>query len=103
MLPLHGVAQETRGFDSQRPWQVLRLRSPNIYPSNEADTALLHSPADATLAKSRGFSTAFGIGENLEVGDDAPTNLILASGRFGYLACGDVLGFQPAPPLPNPL
>ena len=32
MLPLYGVAQETRGFDSERPWQVLRLRLPDAAP-----------------------------------------------------------------------
>ena len=55
MLPLYGVAQETRGFDSHRPWQVLRLRLPDAGPKHEADTALVRRSEDAAIAKASGF------------------------------------------------
>ena len=96
MLPLYGVAQETRGFDSERPWQVLRLRSPDAAPTHEADTALVRRSEDAAIAKASGFNSALAVGDDLSVGADAPDNLIVLPSRFAYLADGDVLGFQAA-------
>lgn len=96
MLPLYGVAQETRGFDSHRPWQVLRLRLPDAGPKHEADTALVRRSEDAAIAKASGFNSALAVGDDLSVGDDAPDNLIMLPNRFAYLSDGDVLGFQAA-------
>jgi His-Xaa-Ser system radical SAM maturase HxsC len=96
MLPLYGVARETRGFATQRPWQVLRLQAANTVPAHEADTALVRDPEEATIAKARGFVAAFAIGDDLNIGSDTPANLIVAPSRFAYLSEGDVLGFQPA-------
>jgi His-Xaa-Ser system radical SAM maturase HxsC len=96
MLPLYGVAQETRGFDNGRPWQVLRLRKPNAVPSHEADTALVRRSEEAAIAKASGFDSALAVGDDLSVGTDAPDNLIMLPSRFTYLADGDVLGFQAA-------
>ena len=95
-MPLYGVAQETRGFDSHRPWQVLRLRLPDAGPKHEADTALVRRSEDAAIAKASGFNSALAVGDDLSVGDDAPDNLIMLPNRFAYLSDGDVLGFQAA-------
>lgn len=96
MLPLYGVAEETRGFDSGRPWQVLRLRSPKAVPANEADVALVRCSEEAAIAKASGFDAALAVGDDLVVGTDAPANLIVIPSRFAYLSDGDVLGFQAA-------
>src|SRR5262249_11220189 len=96
MLPLYGVAQDAKGFDKRPPWQVLRLRMPNAAPAHPADTALVHCSEEAAIAKSTGFSTAFAVGDDLNIGTDAPENLIVLPSRFNYLSDGDVLGFQAA-------
>src|SRR5262249_34568133 len=85
-----------RGFDSHRPWQVLRLRLPDAAPSNEADTALVRHSEDAAVAKASGFNSALVVGDGLSLGDDAPDNVIMLPDRFAYLSDGDVLGFQAA-------
>jgi len=95
MLPLYGVARETRGFATQRPWQALRLHAANSVPTHEADTALVRHLEEATIAKACGFDKAFAIGDDLNMGTDVPANLIVVPGRFAYLSEGDVLGFQP--------
>ena len=94
MLPLYGTAQQMRGFDSGRSWQVLRLRHPGSAPSHEADTALVRLPEEAAMAKASGFTTALAVGDELAVEADAPNDLIVLPSRFGYLEDGDVLGFQ---------
>ena len=94
MLPLYGTAQQMRGFDNERPWQVLRLRPPDAAPSHEADTALVRCAEEAAVAKASGFTTALAVGDDLAVDADAPNDLIVLPSRFGYLDDGDVLGFQ---------
>lgn len=94
MLPLHGVASQSRGFDERRAWQVLRLRAPDAVPSHADDAALVRLPEEFALAKASGFTTALVIGDGINVGADAARNLIVLSNRFSYLGDGDVLGFQ---------
>jgi His-Xaa-Ser system radical SAM maturase HxsC len=93
MLPLHGVAQQARGFESAGPWQVLRLRLSNAAPTHGADTALVRSANEAAMAKTSGFNTALVVGEHLEI-EAAPDNLILLPNRFAYLSDGDILSYQ---------
>ena len=94
MLPLHGIAQETRGFSPYRPWQVLRLCSPRSHPSHPADAALVRLPEEMKIAQSFGFTTALAVSDKFEFSADAPSNVAVLSNQFGYLADGDVLGFQ---------
>ena len=94
MLPLYGTAQQMRGFQNERFWQVLRLRPPGVAPSHECDVALVRSLEDAAAAKSSGFTAALGVGDDLALDADAPHDYIVLPSRFGYLDNGDVLGFQ---------
>jgi len=65
-------------------------------PSHEADAALVRRSEEAAIARASGFKSALAIGDDLNIGTDAPDNLIVLSSRFAYLADGDVLGFQAA-------
>jgi His-Xaa-Ser system radical SAM maturase HxsC len=96
-LPLHGVSERVRGFESARQWQVIRVLQPESAPSHSADAALIRVPGDFDVAFSAGFKTAV-------VVDDAPDefmakaetlrDVLFLSSRYGYLADGDILGFQ---------
>lgn len=96
-LPLHGVASDVRGFNSERHWQVIRIRSPDSTPSHEADAALIRRAEDVGTALGFGFTRAILVGDardNLAVRSDAPDSVMTLPTRYGYLADGDILGFQ---------
>jgi len=98
-LPLHGVAFDVRGFNFERHWQVIRVRSPDITPSHEADAALIRTTEDVGTAHSSGFTRAVVVGDaqnNLTVQPDALDSVMTLPTRYGYLADGDILGFQTA-------
>lgn len=98
-LPLHGVASNVRGFNFERQWQVIRVRSPDSTPSHEADAALIRGAEDVGTARSSGFTRAVVVGDardNLTIKPDAPDSVMTLPTRYGYLADGDILGFQVA-------
>jgi His-Xaa-Ser system radical SAM maturase HxsC len=97
MLPLYGVATAIRGYDPAEPRQVLRLRSANSQPE-QADLALVQRPDDFSLAASSGFARALVVSDQAEAvcHDNSIPRIIQVSGKFDYLADGDILGFHPA-------
>ena len=95
LLPLHGVALRSQGFDNKRRWQLLRLRSPHTMPSHPADAALIRLPQDVPAARSSGFATALVVDDSIHIENGAPPELAVVANRFDYLSDGDVLGFQP--------
>lgn len=96
MLPLSGVAEAAEGVESNRPWQVLRLKSASQSPSHPADTALIRTADDLNLAMARGFERILSIGFDVADGTAVPTSYISLPERFAYLSDGDVLGYQHA-------
>jgi His-Xaa-Ser system radical SAM maturase HxsC len=98
-LPLHGVASDVCGFNFERPWQVIRVRSPESVLLDEADAALIRMPEDVGIALSSGFTRVIVVGDapdSLAVEPGAPHNVLKLPSRYGYLADGDILGFQTA-------
>ncbi|HZU44057.1 MAG TPA: His-Xaa-Ser system radical SAM maturase HxsC [Terriglobales bacterium] len=93
-LALHGVASKTRGFNLERPWQVIRARAIGIGPDHEADAALIKSAEDLASAASRGFQSAVIIGD-IDGSLVGLQNVIWISDQYGYLSDGDLLGFLP--------
>ena len=97
-LPLHGVASGVRGFNFAQPWQVIRVRSPDGIPSHEADAALIRGRKMWCRAWF-GFTRVVVVGDatdNLAIDPDALHNVMTLPTRYGYLADGDILGFQAA-------
>ena len=92
-LPLYGTAPKARGFNSERPWQVIRARAATAGPDHDADAALIKSADDVAAATRLGFQNAIAIGVDYEL--DALPRAIYLTGKYDYLADGDVLGFQP--------
>jgi His-Xaa-Ser system radical SAM maturase HxsC len=92
MLPLHGIATRSRGFEEGRAWEVLRLRPPNASPSHRADAAIIRVPKEVDVAKASGFTTAVAIGADLDVDADDFRDLLVIPTQFSYLADGDILG-----------
>lgn len=95
-LALHGIASKTRGFNSERPWQVIRARAAGNQPHHEADAALIKSADDLASAARCGFQTAIAIGD-IDGALDSLPNVISLSDKYDYLSDGDLLGFQPGP------
>ena len=95
-LPLHGTATKTRGFNSERPWQVIRACAADAPPHHEADAALITSADDLTNAARLGFQTAIAIGD-IDGALDSLPNVICLPDKYEYLSDGDLLGFQPGP------
>jgi His-Xaa-Ser system radical SAM maturase HxsC len=98
-LPLHGVASDVCGFNFELPWQVIRVRSPNGAPSHEADAALIRKQEDIGVALGSGFTRIVLVGDasdNLAVEPTALHDTMTLPARYGYLADGDILGFQAA-------
>ncbi len=101
MLPLalHGVASDVRGFSFDRPWQVIRVRSPGSTPLHEADAALIRGTEDVSAALSSGFTRGVVVGDAQDsIGEelDALHHAMTLPTSYGYLADGDILGFQRA-------
>jgi sulfatase maturation enzyme AslB (radical SAM superfamily) len=95
MLPLNGVATATRGFQSQEPRQVFRLRSPNDSPEHLADIALIRLPDDFDKSISAGFGQAMVIGHGTDAPPQALPRVVQLPDKFDYLSIGDILGFHP--------
>jgi hypothetical protein len=95
MLPLNGIATATRGFDSQEPRQVFRLRLPKDSPEQLADMALIRLPDDFDEAVSAGFGQAIVIGDSTDLAPQALPRVIQLPTKFNYLSNGDILGFHP--------
>jgi len=95
MLPLNGMATATRGFDSQEPRQVFRLRSPKDSPEQLTDVALIRLPDDFDEAVSAGFGQAIVIGDSTDPAPQALPRVIQLPNKFNYLSNGDILGFHP--------
>jgi His-Xaa-Ser system radical SAM maturase HxsC len=77
----------------------MRLRSPSNSPIHEADTALIRTTEDVDKAVASGFTAGLIVGDGLDAGRVSPNalrDLMVLPPQFGYLAEGDVLGFQAA-------
>ena len=92
MLPLHGVASQLRGFGGAEHSRVIRLRSPECTPSDEADVALIRRSEDIETVLNSEFTRAVLIGE-LHGSNVLPELMVLPS-RFDYLGDGDILGVR---------
>ena len=98
-LPLHGIASGVRGFYLERQWQVIRVRSSDSTPMHEADAALIRRSDDVVIALDSGFTRAVVVSDakgNLAVEPDALHDVMKLPTQYGYLADGDILGFQAA-------
>ena len=94
MLSLYGHATGSVGFDRYQGRCVLRTRSAAQPLRRQEDFALIRSERDASLAKSYGHTQAVYIGES---GSNATVfdRTIVLPQKFGYLADGDIVGFDP--------
>jgi His-Xaa-Ser system radical SAM maturase HxsC len=93
-LPLSGTAKSVSGatVDGRH---LLRLRDANTGPVCDADAALIRDDADVSIARDQGFGAAILLDPCLE-SDLAGLDLqVCLDGRFGYLAAGDVIAFDP--------
>ena len=93
-LPLSGTAKSVSGatVDGRH---LLRLRDANSGPVCEADTAIIRDDTDLYVARERGFATAL-IFDTCSASDfSGPNILVRLDDRFGYLAAGDVIAFDP--------
>jgi His-Xaa-Ser system radical SAM maturase HxsC len=99
LLQLHGAATNVRGFSYGGPWQAIRVRTPNNHPVHEADTALIRTTDDVEAAVASGFAAGIIVGNSVatdSVSTNALRDLAVLPSQFGYLADGDILGFQVA-------
>lgn len=93
-LPLSGIAKSVAGT-VEPGRRLLRLRSAESDPVNEADTAMIRCDGDLAIAHDRGFAKA------VTFEPCSPTEaaeFVLAAyldQRFGYLADGDVMALDP--------
>jgi His-Xaa-Ser system radical SAM maturase HxsC len=97
MLALHGTASFVRGFDETEAPLVLRLRAVHSGPSVAADVALLRNLNDVKDACASGFSGVIMISDANVVArhaSDAFSRVMVLSGRFDYLAEGDIVGIR---------
>ena len=96
-LPLHGIISEVRGFSEARNRHLLRVRSPDSKSLDDADAALIRTLNDVDLAVAAGFTSGVIVGDALgtaHVSPNALRDMVVLPSRFGYLADGDILGFQ---------
>ena len=75
---------------------LLRLRDANSGPVCEADAAIIRDDTDLNIARERGFGTAFVFDARSDSDFAGLDTLVCLDGRFGYLAAGDVIAFDPA-------
>jgi His-Xaa-Ser system radical SAM maturase HxsC len=93
-LPLSGTAKSISGA-TVHGRHLLRLRDANSGPVCDADTAIVRHDGDLYVARERGFATAL-IFDTCSASDFAgPNILVRLDDRFGYLAAGDVIAFDP--------
>jgi His-Xaa-Ser system radical SAM maturase HxsC len=97
MLPLHGFAKRAHGFSSTDARTVFRLCSPKSVPKQPADAALIRQISELGDGQSSGFKTAVIINDADPLLDEytEPNRVIQLASKFGYLADGDILGFDP--------
>jgi hypothetical protein len=74
---------------------LLRLRDANSGPVCDADAAIVRHDADLYVARERGFGTAFVFDACLASDFAGFDILVRLDDRFGYLAAGDVIAFDP--------
>lgn len=94
MLPLYGTASSAAGMNSNRPWQVLRLKSPTARPGHNADTAIIREPTDLGAAMGQGFHRVVSVGCSIRPEGDV--GHVVLPQQFSYLGDGDILGYQPS-------
>jgi len=94
MLPLYGTASSAAGMKSNRPWQVLRLKSPSSQPQHTADTALIKEPGDLDVAMAHGFDRVLSVA--CSINPEGDVGHVALPEQFGYLGDGDILGYQPS-------
>jgi len=93
-LPLSGTAKSVLGATIHGR-HLLRLRDANSGPVCDADAAIVRHDADLYVARERGFGTAFVFDACLASDFAGFDILVRLDDRFGYLAAGDVIAFDP--------
>src|SRR5580704_3709658 len=94
-LALSGTAKSVSGA-TVHGRHLLRLRDANSGPVCEADAAFIRDDTDLYIARERGFGTAFVFDARSDSDFAGLDTLVCLAGRFGYLAAGDVIAFDPA-------
>jgi hypothetical protein len=94
-LALSGTAKSVSGA-TVHGRHLLRLRDANSGPVCEADAAIIRDDTDLYIARERGFGTAFVFDARSDSDFAGLDTLVCLDGRFGYLAAGDVIAFDPA-------
>jgi len=93
-LPLSGIAKSVSGA-TVHGRHLLRLRDANTGPVCDADAAIIRADADLYVARARGFGTAL-MFDASSASDFAGLDILVRlDDRFGYLAAGDVIAFDP--------
>jgi His-Xaa-Ser system radical SAM maturase HxsC len=93
-LALSGTAKSVSGA-TVHGRHLLRLRDANSGPVYEADAAIIRDDTDLYIARERGFGTAFVFDARSDSDFAGLDTLVGLDGRFGYLAAGDVIAFDP--------
>ena len=93
-LALSGTAKSVSGA-TVHGRHLLRLRDAISGPVCEADAAIVRDDADLYLAREHGFDTAV-VFDACSASDFAGLDIrVRLDDRFGYLAAGDVIAFDP--------
>jgi len=93
-LPLSGTAKSVLGTPVHGR-HLLRLQDASSGPICDADAAIVRDDADVSFARDRGFGTAI-LFDPCSASDLAGLGvLVRLDARFGYLAAGDVIAFDP--------
>ncbi|MCP3414210.1 His-Xaa-Ser system radical SAM maturase HxsC [Bradyrhizobium brasilense] len=97
-LPLYGTASQSVGFSSDRTRSVLRLRSiDNTVERCMADFALARTPEEVWRAIEANWPSIFVISDqSIDLPDRFKGRSVGVSRKYGYLAHGDVIGFDHA-------
>jgi len=93
-LPLSGTAKSVSGA-TVHGRHLLRLRDANTGPVYDADASIVRDDADVSIARDQGFGAAILLDPCLASDLAGLDLLVCLDGRFGYLAAGDVIAFDP--------
>ena len=93
-LPLSGTAKSVSGGTAHGR-HLMRLRDANTGPVCDADAAIVRDDADISIARDQGFGAAILLDPCLASDLAGLDLLVCLDGRFGYLAAGDVIAFDP--------
>jgi His-Xaa-Ser system radical SAM maturase HxsC len=94
VTPLSGTAKSALGVTVHGRY-LLRLRDASSGPVCESDAAIVRDDADLYVAREHGFGTAV-VFDACSASNFAGLDILLClEGRFGYLAAGDVIAFDP--------